>query len=631
MTKLTAVLTPIIQHIVEQCYGTSVDASKVLLQKTRKEFTGDITLVVFPLLKCSKRSLEETGAQIGAQLVKQLPIVEGYTTVKGFLNVVIADTYWASELTAIRQADRYGTFPKRDHLLMVEYSSPNTNKPLHLGHLRNIFLGDAVSRILNANGYGTVRTQIVNDRGIHICKSMVAWQRFGGGATPESTGLKGDKLVGSYYVAFDQALREETDELMEQWQSTDCSDRLPPSEDLSTFRELSTALASKQEGKARKALLAKMRALAQQHAPIMVAAKKLLLKWEAKDPEVNALWEKMNGWVYDGFNASYQTMQVAFDRLYYESDTYITGKEIVAKGLSEGVFFQKEDGSVWIDLSSEGLDEKLVLRADGTAVYMTQDIGTAYQRFKDYPQLDGMVYTVGNEQDYHFNVLFLILKKLGFKWADNCRHLSYGMVDLPEGKMKSREGTVVDADDLMKEVTEAAQKMTQERGHIEGMDATEKTQLYHLIGIGALKYYLLKVDPQKRMLYDPKESLDLNGNTAPFIQYAHARIASLLRKAPPLKPIDEAVTLHPLERKLIKQLTDYPETVKQAGEEYSPAVIANYAYELAKLFNSFFQSVPVLRETDSTKANLRRVLCQQVGRVIQSAMQLLGVAVPQRM
>jgi arginyl-tRNA synthetase len=622
-------MAPAIQQILSTLYNQAFESAQIQLQPTRKDFSGDITLVVFPFLKISKKGPEQTGEEIGKMVVDQVEIVTGFNTVKGFLNFEIADSYWLSVLNEVNDADNYGLNLAVDKLQMVEYSSPNTNKPLHLGHLRNNFLGYSVSKIMEVNGYEMVKTQIINDRGVHICKSMLAWLRFGEGETPDSSGLKGDKLVGKYYVLFDKKLKEENAALTQEWENGIFENADEGA--IAEYKKLAAASAEKEDDKARKAIEGKIKELLNNQTQLMIDVKDMLIKWEAKDPEVYALWEKMNGWVYKGFDVTYNTMGVSFDKLYYESDTYITGKELVEKGLTEGVFFTKEDGSVWIDLSADGMDEKLVLRADGTAVYMTQDIGTAYQRFNDYPNLDGIVYTVGNEQDYHFKVLFLILKKLGFKWAENCFHLSYGMVDLPTGKMKSREGTVVDADDLIQDVVDKAKEMTQERGHIEGMSEEEKEALYHMIGTGGLKYYLLKVDPKKRMMFNPEESVDLNGNTGPFIQYAHARIASLLRKAENLMSIKTELELHESERELIKHIADYPSLIKQAGAEYSPALIANYTYDLVKNYNSFYQSVSIFKEEDEEKMNMRLVLSQNVGQLIKRSMNLLGIKVPERM
>ncbi len=627
--NLESKLAPALLKIISELYSVDVNPAQIQLQKTRKDFKGDITLVVFPFLKISKKGPEETGAEIAEKLMESIDLVTAYNTVKGFLNFEIADSYWLEQLKGINAQENYGLDLSESKIQMVEYSSPNTNKPLHLGHLRNNFLGHSVSLILGVNGYEMVKTQIINDRGIHICKSMLAWERFGEGETPESSGMKGDKLVGKYYVAFDKALKEELAVLSKEWAEGNFGNG--DEKAIAEYQRLSEASAEKEDDKARKAIEGKIKELLNNQTQIMKDVKEMLLKWEAKESQVYALWEKMNGWVYKGFDVTYESMGVSFDKLYYESDTYITGKELVEKGLESGTFFKKDDGSVWIDLSDEGLDEKLVLRADGTAVYMTQDIGTAYQRFLDYPKLDGIVYTVGNEQDYHFKVLFLILKKLGFKWAANCYHLSYGMVDLPTGKMKSREGTVVDADDLINDVVQKAKDMTQERGHIEGMSEDEKTALYRMIGLGGLKYYLMKVDPKKRMLFNPEESVDLNGNTGPFIQYAHARISSLLRKAENISEVQTTIDIHESERELIKHLADYPELIQMAGKEYSPALIANYSYELVKLYNSFYQSVSIFKEEDAQKMNMRLVLSQNVGSVIKTAMGLLGIQVPERM
>lgn len=621
-------LLPIIHSALKELYG-EVAENQIQLQKTRKEFEGDITLVIFPFLKIAKKSPEETGKEIGDKIKENSTIVTAHNTVKGFLNLVISDEFWLDCLENTQSDTEFGKAKDEKGLIMIEFSSPNTNKPLHLGHLRNIFLGDAVSKILKANGHSAVNTQIINDRGIHICKSMLAWQRFGKGETPQSTGLKGDKFVGKYYVEFDKALREQAAELLAEWEKGQFGDTPEPI--VQEYQKLAKAAAEKEDDKARKGIEGKIKELVNNQTEIIQAAKQMLLKWEAQEHEVYELWKTMNGWVYEGFDATYQTMGVAFDKLYYESDTYITGKELVESGLEKGIFYKKEDGSVWIDLSDEGLDEKLVLRADGTAVYMTQDIGTAYQRMKDYEELSGIVYTVGNEQDYHFKVLFLILQKLGFEWAQNCYHLSYGMVDLPSGKMKSREGTVVDADDLMQEVIDKAKAITEERGHIEGMSDDEKEDLYRMIGLGGLKYYLLKVDPKKRMMFNPEESVDLNGNTGPFIQYTHARISSLLRKAEQISAVKNTIELHDSERELIKLLNDFPDTVKDAAEQHSPALICNYTYELVKGYNSFYQSVSIFKEEDPDKMNMRLVLSQSVGRVIKSAMNMIGIQVPERM
>jgi len=626
--ELEQLLTQQVKQSVKELFQTDLNDNLIQFQKTRKDFEGDITLVTFPLLKISKKTIEETGQEIGIYLKENVSEVSDFNIVKGFLNLEIDSSYWLNQLNDISNTPNYGLNQSKDNTLMVEYSSPNTNKPLHLGHLRNNFLGYSVAEILKVNGNEVIKTQIINDRGIHICKSMLAWQKFGKGETPESTGLKGDKLVGKYYVEFDKHLREQANEVMADWNNGDFSNANEFQK--IEFLKFEDAKAEKDE-KQIKALIAKQFELAKNATPILNEAKEMLLKWEAKEPEVYALWQKMNGWVYKGFEATYKAMGVDFDKLYYESETYLIGKTLVEEGLEKGIFFKKEDGSIWIDLTDEGLDEKLVLRADGTAVYMTQDMGTASQRYKDYPSLNGMIYTVGNEQDYHFKVLFLILKKLGYTWANNCYHLSYGMVDLPSGKMKSREGTVVDADDLMTEVVLKAKEMTQERGHIEGMSDVEKENLYKMIGMGGLKYYLLKVDPKKRMMFNPEESVDLNGNTGPFIQYAHARISSLLRKANELKSVDVTTEIHPSEKELIKQLKDYPALIKEAGKNYSPAIIANYTYDLVKLYNSFYQSVSIFREEDQEKVNLRLQLSKQVAQVIKSSMKLLGIDVPERM
>ncbi|HAI19936.1 MAG TPA: arginine--tRNA ligase [Xanthomarina gelatinilytica] len=569
----------------------------VEFQATRKEFAGDITVVIFPMLRVIKGNPVQIGAQIGQYLVEHVAEVEGYNVIKGFLNVEIKAAYFIQFFNSIKADATYGfTSPDpEDKAIMVEYSSPNTNKPLHLGHIRNNLLGYSVSEILKASGKKVYKTQIINDRGIHICKSMIAWKQFVQGETPESTGLKGDKLVGNYYVKFDQEYTQEIKQMI--------GDGYPEEE-------------------------------AKKQAPIFKAAQDMLLKWEAGDPETVALWEKMNQWVYDGFDVTYKNLGVDFDKLYYESETYLLGKEFVFEGLKTGVFFKNEDGSVWCDLTDEGLDEKLVLRSDGTAVYMTQDIGTAIQRVKDYPDVGGMVYTVGNEQEYHFKVLFLIIKKLGFEWAENLYHLSYGMVDLPSGKMKSREGTVVDADDLIDEMAATAGEISEELGKLDGYTETEKQDLYKVIGLGALKYYILKVDPKKRILFDPKESIDFQGNTGPFIQYTYARIQSILRKA----DIDVAMELDPenvflsdKEKALIKQIQLFEDVVQQAATNHSPALIANYTYDLVKEFNSFYQNMSILGADTNTEKVFRVQLSQTVANIRKNAFSLLGIDVPKRM
>ena len=580
------------QEALAELYQIQID--KVEFQATRKDFEGDITVVVFPFLKLIKDNPANIGNKIGAYLQAKLPEISRFNVVQGFLNIVLSDTYHTDNFYKIWENKPYGIqSPVQDKAaIMVEYSSPNTNKPLHLGHIRNDLLGYSVAEILKASGNKVYKTQIINDRGIHICKSMLAYQKFGHGETPQSSGLKGDKLIGNYYVAFDKAYRDEVKELM-----------------VKGFDEDS----------------------AKKQAPLMKEAQQMLQKWEAGDTETVALWSKMNGWVYEGFDATYKALGVDFDVNYYESNTYLLGKEVVQQGLEKGIFYRKNDGSVWIDLTADGLDEKIVLRADGTAVYMTQDIGTAIQRVKDYPDVGGMVYTVGNEQDYHFKVLFLILKKLGFDWADNLYHLSYGMVDLPEGKMKSREGTVVDADDLIQEMTDTAREISKELGKLEGYTETEKENLYRIIGLGALKYFILKVDPKKRILFDPKESIDFNGNTGPFIQYTYARIQSLLRKT----DFDYSKTiqkeLHEKEKSVIKQLALFPEMVQTAADMHSPAIIANYTYELVKEYNSFYQSVSILAAPTQEEKIFRIQLSQKTGEVIQSAFGLLGIEMPDRM
>lgn len=618
-----------------ELFGTPVNESMIQLQKTRKEFKGDITLVIFPFVKMMKTSPDQAAERIGNFLRDHLDLIRGFNVVKGFLNLEIDDVYWLKTLQDIDTDESFGLAKEpTGKTLMVEYSSPNTNKPLHLGHLRNNFLGYSVAEILKANGNKVIKTQIINDRGIHICKSMLAWLKFaplnaaGERETPQTTGMKGDKFVGKYYVEFDKALNAEAKEIMTAWEKSDFSTGDQVAEEVT---KLYAAAAEKEDEKAKQAILSKVKELAKNETSILKEAKEMLVKWEARDPETYLLWTTMNSWVYDGFDTTYKTMGVDFDHLYYESDTFLFGKDVVIDGLNKGIFYRKEDGSVWIDLTDEGLDEKLVLRSDGTAVYMTQDIGTAIERFKDYPDLNGIIYTVGNEQDYHFKVLFLILKKLGYTWADECFHLSYGMVDLPTGKMKSREGTVVDADDLMHEVIQAASEMTRERGHIEGMSEEEKQELFKMIGLGGLKYYLLKVDPRKRMMFNPEESIELNGNTGPFLQYAYARIQSLVAKTGLLKAPEKSVITEE-ERELIKWLMMYPSTVEEAGKNYSPAEIANYTFELVKMYNAFYQSVPpIVKETNEEVKQLRVALSLNVAKVVKSAMRLLGIDVPQRM
>ncbi|WP_394420835.1 arginine--tRNA ligase [Tenacibaculum mesophilum] len=570
-----------------------VEIPSVEFQATRKDFEGDITVVVFPLLRYKKGNPVQIGEDLGKYLVENINEITSYNVVKGFLNLVVDDSFYVNFFNQIATDATYG-FVKEDKTdaRMVEYSSPNTNKPLHLGHVRNVLLGYSVAEILKAAGHKVYKTQIINDRGIHICKSMLAWKKFGEGETPESTGLKGDKLVGNYYVKFDQEYKKEISNLVASGVSEDD---------------------------------------AKKQAPLFVEAQEMLRKWEAGDKEVVALWEMMNGWVYKGFDVTYENIGVNFDKLYYESNTYLLGKDIIEEGLQNGVFYKKEDSSVWCDLTDEGLDEKLVLRSDGTAVYMTQDIGTAIQRSKDFPDVNGMVYTVGNEQDYHFKVLFLILQKLGYSWAKQLFHLSYGMVDLPSGKMKSREGTVVDADDLMNEMTNTAREISQELGKLEGYSTEEKEELYKTIGLGALKYFILKVDPKKRILFDPQASVDFQGNTGPFVQYTYARIQSILRKADFDYSAKVSVELHEKEKELIKQLEQYPEVIQQAASNYSPAVIANYTYDLVKEFNSFYQNVSILGEENQDKKVFRVQLSKKVADTIKSAFKLLGIQVPERM
>jgi len=591
--SLSQILTSPIKQALAELFSSSVD--KIEFQTTRKEFEGDITMVIFPLLKQIKSNPVDLGNAIGNYLVANVNEVKRFNVVSGFLNIVISDSYYLNFFQTIKDDSHYG-FVKSDtenKAIMVEYSSPNTNKPLHLGHVRNNLLGYSVAEICKAAGNKVYKTQIINDRGIHICKSMLAWQKFGNGETPETSGLKGDKLVGKYYVAFDKEYKQQI-----------------------------TALTSK----------GILEEEAKKQAPIIIEAQKMLLDWEAGDEKVVQLWKTMNQWVYDGFAQTYKNLGVDFDSYYYESNTYLLGKEVVQMGLEMGVFEKDPDGSVWIDLTDDGLDRKIVLRSDGTAVYMTQDIGTAIQRVKDFPDVGGMVYTVGNEQDYHFKVLFLILKKLGFDWSENLFHLSYGMVDLPSGKMKSREGTVVDADDLIDDMTQTAKELSEELGKLEEYSEEEKERLYKIIGLGALKYYILKVDPKKRILFNPEESVDFAGNTGPFIQYTYARIQSILRKS----NFDWSTTisqleLHEKEKELLKQIELYPEVIQNAAQQHSPALIANYTYDLVKEYNSFYQSVSILGEENFTKKIFRVQLSKKVSDTIKSAFSLLGIEVPERM
>lgn len=591
--SLQQTLTTYVKNAIESLFQAKLE--EVEFQATRKEFEGDITVVVFPMLRVVKGNPVQIGTQIGEYLVANVTEVTAFNVVKGFLNLVISDAHYLNFFKGISGDAQFGNKAPDGSAVMVEYSSPNTNKPLHLGHVRNVLLGYSVAEILKAAGKKVYKTQIINDRGIHICKSMLAWKLYGNGETPESTGLKGDKLVGNYYVKFDQEYKKEVAQLIEN---------------------------GKTEEEAKK------------EAPLLVTAQEMLRQWEAGDSEVVALWKMMNEWVYAGFDVTYKNIGVDFDSYYYESNTYLLGKDNIAEGLEKGVFYKKEDGSVWCDLTPDGLDEKIVLRADGTAVYMTQDIGTAIQRVKDCPDITGMIYTVGNEQDYHFKVLFLILQKLGYDWAQSLFHLSYGMVDLPTGKMKSREGTVVDADDLISEMAKTAGTISNEHGKLEGYSDQEKEELYAVIGLGALKYYILKVDPQKRILFNPEESVDFQGNTGPYIQYTYARIRSIMRKAEELKVVQNAEAseaLHPKEKELIKWVQEYPAAIQLAADKHSPAIIANYTYDLVKEFNSFFQNVQILGGTTAAEKAFRVALCGQVAQVIKSAFGLLGITVPERM
>ena len=616
--KLEEILIPKVQEAVKNLYGIEITAEQVQFQKTRAEFEGDITLVVFPFVKAARKAPAMVAQEVGEKLLEQgtenqeQGLIEKYNAVQGFLNLSIAQSYWVEQLQAIAENAEYGQLRREEHptaqvssgtplakgekpLMMVEYSSPNTNKPLHLGHVRNNLLGYSIAKIQEANGWNVVKTNIVNDRGIHICKSMLAWQKFGNGETPESSGKKGDHLIGDYYVRFDKEYKAQIKELMAQGMDEET---------------------------------------AKKEAPLIKEAQAMLVKWEQNDPEVRALWQKMNEWVYAGFDETYKQMGVGFDKIYYESDTYLVGKSEVERGLAKGDFYRREDGSVWADLAQNGLDEKLLLRADGTSVYMTQDIGTAKLRFEDYP-IDKMVYVVGNEQEYHFKVLSILLDRLGFPFGKELVHFSYGMVELPNGKMKSREGTVVDADDLMAQMIADAKEISKDKVNtLPDITEEEANEIARVVGLGALKYFILKVDPRKNMLFNPEESIDFNGNTGPFIQYTYARIQSVLRKAgdEAMRQLgDEAMRLEEKELALIQRLVDYPAAVRQAGDEFSPAVIANYAYALACDFNSFYHDHSILNEADADKRALRLVLAQTVAKVIKSAMSLLGIEVPNRM
>jgi arginyl-tRNA synthetase len=596
--SLENIIATATQQACKELFNAEITAAQIQLQQTRKEFEGDTTLVVFPLTKISKLAPEATGEAIGNYFVQHVEQVQSFNVVKGFLNITLTTEFWIAFMNQCMQQEKFGfATPNTASHIMVEYASPNTNKPLHLGHLRNIFLGYSVAEILKATGHKVTKVQIINDRGIHICKSMVAWQQFGNGETPQTSGLKGDKLVGKYYVEFDKHYKQQQKELIAQGKTEEEAAKL---------------------------------------APIMLDAQDMLRKWEAKDEQVYALWQTMNGWVYEGFAVSYKKMGVDFDKLYYESDTYLLGKEEVERGVTSGAFFKKDDGSIWIDLTAEGLDEKALLRKDGTAMYITQDIGTAVLRFREYPDLASQIYTVGNEQDYHFKVLFKILKKLGFAQAENCFHLSYGMVELPEGKMKSREGTVVDADDIMDEMKVVACEVATEQGKLEGLEQAEKELLYEKVGMCALKYFLLRVDPKKNMLFNPKESIDFNGSTGPFIQYTYVRTLAVLRKAGQTETDASTLQIDPnsvgkAELEVIKKIYEWPAVLKDAGTNYNPAAIAHYSYELARQFNSFYHDNPILREENEPLKKLRIAITQKTGLVIKLAMQLLGADMPERM
>ncbi|MFZ4724444.1 MAG: arginine--tRNA ligase [Paludibacter sp.] len=596
--NLETILSDLVASAVDTLYGLKIEPNQIQLQKTKREFEGDVTVVIFPFVKAARKSPEQTGQEVGLYLQQNNPVVSAFNVIKGFLNLSISQKYWLEALNNIHENENFGKTPPKDdaEIMMIEYSSPNTNKPLHLGHIRNNLLGYSIAEIQKANGWKVVKTNIVNDRGIHICKSMLAWKLYGNGETPESTGMKGDHLVGKYYVVFDKAFKAEIAELVEKGVT---------------------------EEEAKKT------------APLILEAQKMLLAWENNDPEVRQLWEMMNGWVYAGFDITYKQLGVDFDKIYYESETYLEGKEKVEEGLANGVLYRRDDGSVWADLTAEGLDEKLLLRADGTSVYMTQDIGTAKLRYEHYP-IKKMVYVVGNEQNYHFQVLSILLDKLGFEWGRGLVHFSYGMVELPEGKMKSREGTVVDADDLMDEMIETARETSQELGKLDNCTPDEIEVIARMVGLGSLKYFILKVDPRKSMTFNPKESIDFNGNTGPFIQYTHARIKSVLRKADEQgidykSNTDTNLEISEKESYLVQLLTEFPSIVKLAGEEFSPALIANYVYELVKEYNQFYHDFTILKEENLNIKQFRLVLSESTASVIKTAMSLLGIAVPERM
>ena len=604
--KIEDKLTESVLKGVNELYGVEVPARMVQLQKTKKEFEGHLTLVVFPFLKASKKGPEQTAQEIGDYLKQHEPAVASFNVIKGFLNLTIASSVWIEMLNRIDADSQWGIVKADENapLVMIEYSSPNTNKPLHLGHMRNNLLGNALANVMAANGNKVVKTNIVNDRGIHICKSMLAWKKYGNGETPESSGKKGDHLIGDYYVAFDKHYKAELKELEGRYMAEGMSEE-------------------------------QAKAKAEEESQLMKEAREMLRKREANDPEVRALWQMMNNWVYAGFDETYKMMGVSFDKIYYESQTYLEGKKKVLEGLEKGLFYRKEDGSVWADLTSEGLDQKLLLRSDGTSVYMTQDIGTAKMRFEDYP-IDKMIYVVGNEQNYHFQVLSILLDKLGFKWGKDLIHFSYGMVELPEGKMKSREGTVVDADDLMETMIETARETSAELGKLDGLSKEEAEDVARIVGLGALKYFILKVDARKNMTFNPKESIDFNGNTGPFIQYTYARIRSILRKAAEADVelpdmLSANVELNTKEEELIQRLSDFHAVVRQAGTDYNPSILANYAYELVKEYNQFYHDFSILREEDEARKIFRLVLSKNVGKVVKLAMGLLGIEVPERM
>lgn len=627
---------------IKALYNADVEGDKIQVSQTKKEFVGDLTVVMFPLLKISKKNPEETGNELGSYLAQEVAEIDNFNVIKGFLNVSISKSYWLGQLNSFLATDNFGfkSVTPQSSTVMVEYSSPNTNKPLHLGHIRNNLLGYSIAKILEANGHNVIKANLVNDRGIHICKSMIAWQLFGNGETPQSSGIKGDALVGKYYVAFDKEYKREIDQYV-----TENKASHPKLADIQDIKAARKNLESRKDDKSNplndedKQLLKAIETLseaAEQNAPIMQQAREMLRRWEAGDKATLDLWQTMNGWVYAGFDVTYKKLGVSFDKMYYESQTYLLGKSVVEEGLRTGVLYKEADGSVWCDLTPQGLDKKLLLRPDGTSVYMTQDLGTAVNRFNEFGNMDELIYVVGNEQNYHFQVLKLIMNKLGYGWADKIYHMSYGMVELPEGKMKSREGTVVDADELIDEMVRTSEQISRDLGKLDGMSDEEARQLFEMLALGALKYFILKVEPKKTMMFNPAESIDFNGNTGPFIQYTHARICSLCRKAEAEglsipRNVDTSITIGDKEQDLMKCISLYPSIVEEAGQNHSPAVIANYVYELVKYYNQFYHDCPVLKEENVDVRGMRIALSMMVGRIIKSGMLLLGINVPTRM